>query len=366
MGSSLDQVPAQPGPVQQDLTQPNQPKTLLWVLLAVTLTAIIVGGAVYVWQQKKQKQSNLSQQEFSGQADALPTASDATLSTNPTTMPVGISVPTLSPEAPPVPSASIQVERFNSKYFNLSFDVPSGFEVFDSQNLISISKGKNDDFKDSTFLSIDRFDKQFTKEQSIAETFRLFKNRKESKVSIDGGQFLQVEGNIDGNKIIRVFFEKSLLQVEMPVRGGQDFDVFLVADRIISSMTFFSAVKEGYSPYSSSKYGFTVFLPKSWTTKEKVDNFNGLLFEGPIDVPNAVEGARPVVTFSIEEIKDFSCPATQVTISGMTWNRVEECFPESIYYYVDYSVERNGKRYVFDTTRAETELRKMLSGFRWL
>lgn len=184
--------------------------------------------------------------------------------------------PTSSPVVSPSLSPSISQSpvsdwtTFNSKYFTLSFQVPAGFDVYDSQNYIAIAKGKYETYEigsNNAFLTIQRFDQNFTKEKAIADARRLLKNVKESKITIDGSEFLKIEGDDYGRyegtsagKIIEIFFEKSILHVESGRSNpAPTFDVLATANKIISTIKFSSTAN--WKTYTNTQYGFEVKSP---------------------------------------------------------------------------------------------------------
>lgn len=162
---------------------------------------------------------------------------------------------------------------FNSKYFNLSFEIPSRFDVYDSKNYIAVAEKKyevSDIGSNNAFFSIRRFDRNFTKEKAIADARRLLKNIKESQITIDGAEFLKIEADdygryegVSAGKIVEVFFEKSLLHVES---GRSDavptFDVLTVAEKIISTVRFSSATK--WKTYANAQYGISFMYPSDY------------------------------------------------------------------------------------------------------
>ncbi|MCK9186224.1 hypothetical protein M0P48_02170 [Candidatus Gracilibacteria bacterium] len=175
---------------------------------------------------------------------------DTTLTTNPekTTAVTPTTVPRVSQ------TSVNDFTTFNSKYFNLSFQIPADFEVNDGQNYIAVSKGKyerSDIGSDNAFFSLQRFDQYLTRNDSISYARKLLKNKVESTVTIDGSKFLQIEGDDYGRyegdsagKILQIFFDKSVLLVqERPGNDTQNFDVLAVAKQIISTIKFSSTAK---------------------------------------------------------------------------------------------------------------------------
>jgi hypothetical protein len=142
----------------------------------------------------------------------------------------------------------------NSKYFTLSFSVPPDADVNDSQNYIGVSRGafyENEIGSNNAFFSIARFDQYHTRDDAIAYARKLLKNQKESMITVDGSQFLKIEGDDYGRyegesagKIVQIFFTQSVLLVqERPGNKTQNFDVLTTANRIISTMKFSSTAK---------------------------------------------------------------------------------------------------------------------------
>ena len=159
-------------PYQSPVTPPPsmpQPMNKAWIIPAVVV-AVLLGG--YFTFAKYQ-----SMWPFSSQVAME----------SPTPTPFSTRSPSLSPSVSQSPVN--EWTAFNSKYFTLSFPVPVGFDVNDSQNYIAVAKGKYETYEigsNNAFLTIQRFDQNFTKEKAIADARGLLKIVKESKITIDG------------------------------------------------------------------------------------------------------------------------------------------------------------------------------------
>ena len=189
---------------------------------------------------------------------------------------VAVESPTPTISLSPLPSVSQSTindwTTFNSKYFNLSFKIPVGFEVSDSQNYIAVSKGKlqtSDIGSNNAFLSIERFNQNNTRDKAIAYARQLLKNKVESTITIDGAQFLKIEGDDYGRyegdsagKIIQIFFEQSVLLVqERPGNQTQNFDVLAIANQIIPTIKFFSTAN--WKTYTNTSVGYSMRYPSN-------------------------------------------------------------------------------------------------------
>lgn len=139
--------------------------------------------------------------------------------------------------------------QFTSAYFTLSFKFPSGFEVRETKNQILIAKSPyytRDIGDDNSFLYLNRYDENNTREGMIALYKKTLKNWKESQVIIDGSSFLVIRGNDIGrfegdsaSQVVVVFFDASWLQImERPVNKDQDFDPIAIGNEILSTFKF--------------------------------------------------------------------------------------------------------------------------------
>jgi hypothetical protein len=138
---------------------------------------------------------------------------------------------------------------FKSSYFTLSFKVPSGFEVKETQNHILVAKSPyytREIGDDNSFLFLNRYDELNTRESMITSYKKSLKNWKESQVIIDGSSFLTIKGTDIGSfegdsagQIIAVFFNASWLQItERPANKDQDFDPIAIGNDILSTLKF--------------------------------------------------------------------------------------------------------------------------------
>jgi hypothetical protein len=143
--------------------------------------------------------------------------------------------------------------RFNSKYFTLSFDVPEGFSVEDGPNHIGIAAPQSPGPYETIFYFMElwRYTGTETQAGEIEDMRDELKNIVQDTVSIDGTSFVRLTGNtfstingkieIHPGKISYIFFEKS----KMTIFGGHPeltggYDPFTLADQILSTMTFSS------------------------------------------------------------------------------------------------------------------------------
>lgn len=148
-----------------------------------------------------------------------------------------------------LPTAQENSNRFSSKFFTLSFDLPQGFEVKDGENMIRIAKApfySREIGDDNSFFRLRRFN-EYDSRQDVESLYReLLQNQKETTVTIDGSKFLSLEGTDWGRfegdsagKVRLIFFEASWLEIiERPANATQDFAPHEVANEILASFSF--------------------------------------------------------------------------------------------------------------------------------
>lgn len=138
---------------------------------------------------------------------------------------------------------------FKAKYFTLSFDLPTGFEVKEDKNYISVYKAPyatREIGDDNTFFTLTRYDKTNTKALKMAYYNELLSNQKKSKIVINGSTFTMLEGNgsnsfegYNPDRVMVVFFDASWLEViERPMNEKQTFDPIIIGKKILSSFKF--------------------------------------------------------------------------------------------------------------------------------
>ncbi|MCC6934555.1 MAG: hypothetical protein IT406_02630 [Candidatus Yanofskybacteria bacterium] len=196
-----------------------------------------------------------------------------------------VPVETETPTPTPVVSASQIIPsgwtRFNSRYFSLSFDVPPGYEVYDSQNVIAVSKGPYeipDIGGTNAFFQIDRFTATYSKERAIANwNLDPVKNASVTKGSIvvDGSTFTVFEGapsptayTYDAGREFFVVFDASLLRiVEHPQWGAKDYDGYTIGKQILTTLRFSSSA--GWETYTNTTGLFSVKVPAGFRSDER-------------------------------------------------------------------------------------------------
>lgn len=176
--------------------------------------------------------SSASSEEFSSSQDSPSSSSEASSSQSSSAVP------------PPLEGTD-----FHSAYFDLSFTLPTGFEVRDSLNSIAISqspyvsRGSGDN---NIFMRLARNGPQRSREIEIDRYKKLLNVTEESTVTIDGSRFPVLRGNdwgrFDGDsagRVTVVFFDVSLLEIiERPMNADQDFDPIETGERILSTFRF--------------------------------------------------------------------------------------------------------------------------------
>lgn len=161
--------------------------------------------------------------------------------------------PSLSPNVSQIPISDLQT--FNSKYFNVSFKYPQGYEVYDSQNYIAVAKGKYQTYQneiadgDNAFFQIKRFNQSYTKEQVLRKNAWI-ENPKLSRISIDGSEFTKIEGRKMGGdvyqfgKTIVIVLDAYSLTISQITSGCTDnVDCFAVGNQILSTLKLSSVTK---------------------------------------------------------------------------------------------------------------------------
>lgn len=140
--------------------------------------------------------------------------------------------------------------EFHSSYFTLSFELPEGFEVRESQNSIAIYKPpyKSREIGDSNaFLMLKRY-VQNTKAAQSGLYRKLLKEPSETTVTVDGLPFPMIRGGDFGRfgggsdnagRVTAVFFDGSWLEIiERPMNETQDFDPIATGEQILSTFRF--------------------------------------------------------------------------------------------------------------------------------
>lgn len=138
---------------------------------------------------------------------------------------------------------------FSSAFFTLSFVLPTGFEVQDTQNSIRIAKAPFIDRAigdDSAFFGLMRYSQYSTQESETARYRKLLRNHKESTIVIDGSTFPMMTGEdwgrFEGDSagtVLVVFFPKSWLEIiERPINQDPDFNPIAIGKQILLTMKF--------------------------------------------------------------------------------------------------------------------------------
>jgi len=146
-------------------------------------------------------------------------------------------------------------QNFSSKYFTLSFKIPSDFEVKESNNYIKIAKKpfiKSDLGTDNAFLNVIRYDANITKANQIEQYRKQLKDVQETNILVDGFRLLTITGTdtdspIGGNagKVTAIFFDKSLVRIiDRPDNKDTDNTFYssdspnTLGNKIVSTMKF--------------------------------------------------------------------------------------------------------------------------------
>jgi len=114
---------------------------------------------------------------------------------------------------------------FSSSYFNLSFEIPRGFEVVENQNSIRIAKSPYTTYEigsDNAFFSLRRYGEGWDRNSAQSYYRESLDNLKESTIIIDGTSFsvFRGEGTVLfdadwflGGKNTVVFFDASYVHI---------------------------------------------------------------------------------------------------------------------------------------------------------
>lgn len=135
---------------------------------------------------------------------------------------------------------------FKSSYFALSFDLPTGFEVKEDKDHISVYKvpyATREIRGDNTFFNLTRYDRTNTQATKMVYYDELLSDQKKSKIVIDGSTFTVLEGNgsssfegYNPGRVMAVFFDASWLEIiERPMDEKQAFDPMIIGEQILSS-----------------------------------------------------------------------------------------------------------------------------------
>ncbi len=134
--------------------------------------------------------------------------------------------------------------NFSSKYFTLSFKVPSGVEISEEQNSISLAYGMPTSGMgySNIFMTLIRYTGSITRENTIASFKATHADAVISTVKVDGLPFTRLEGTDRGNgtRMFAVFFEKSSAQAYIPsdeLRYPMK-DYISIGDQILSTFKF--------------------------------------------------------------------------------------------------------------------------------
>jgi len=130
-------------------------------------------------------------------------------------------------------------KTFSSKYFTLSFKIPSGFAIRDEQNIVSIALNEVESGEgfEGIFLQIVRYT-DLDKAQTIAVYRSNHRDIKESSIMIDGQLYTRMDGiNIgDGLLESEIFFDKSSVYIRQLF--DKTFDYFVLGNQILSTFKF--------------------------------------------------------------------------------------------------------------------------------
>lgn len=189
--------------------------------------------------------------------------------------------PTPSLAASTTPIVQDGWTRFNSRYFALSFDVPPGYEVYDSQNTIAISKGPYetpDIGGTNAFFQIDRFTASYPKERAMTSwNLDPAKNAAitRSSIVVSGSTFTAFEQapsasaySYDAGRGFFVVFDASLLRIiERPMWGVKDYDGYTLGKQILSTVRFSSTA--GWETHTNTTGLFSVKVPAGFRSDER-------------------------------------------------------------------------------------------------
>ena len=178
--------------------------------------------------------------------------------------------PTFTPRA----DETADWKTFNSKYFNISFEYPNGYEVYDSQNYIAVAKDKYQTYQnevangDNAFFQIRRFSQNYTKEQ-ILQNKAWLENPALLKISVDGSEFTKIEGTRLGGevyqygKMIDVVFDASNLVISQFSNScSENNDCFTVGSQILSTFKFTDSVDTStWKTYTNTRVGYQFEYP---------------------------------------------------------------------------------------------------------
>ncbi len=158
---------------------------------------------------------------------------------------------------------------FSSKYFTLSFKVPAGVEVLDTQDAIDIAYGTPDSGMGygNIFMGVYRYIGGVTKESAIASFKSTYANIAMSTVVMDGSSFIRLDGTDRGSgiKVFTVFLDKSSVRVSAPfdeIRNPKR-DYVSIGTEILSTFKFVSTAN--WKTYTNAQYGFEFKYPSNWT-----------------------------------------------------------------------------------------------------
>ncbi len=136
-------------------------------------------------------------------------------------------------------------KTFSSKYFTLSFKVPLGFEVSESENTILIAKGQviQGLAQDNVFFSVTRYIGTTTQASSMENFRKNHSNIKTSVIVVDGTSFTRLDGTYLGDDVTiesAIFLEKSGVNITPLYMGvpKPDFDRMAIGNQILSTFKF--------------------------------------------------------------------------------------------------------------------------------
>lgn len=213
----------------------------IFIIILMLVALLAVGYLVFFPKSKKTIQQPASSPALNQTQDTTkrPVASSAVSSkTQETNQPAEI-----------VKSEMDNWLSFSSSYFTLSFKVPTGFEVKDSQNRILVAKSPyytREIGDDNAFFSLIRYNKYDTRTSKLASYRKLLKNLQESTVVVDGSSFLLLKGDDWGRfagdsagEVEVIFFDASWLEIiERPANSNQKFNPIEISNQILSTFKF--------------------------------------------------------------------------------------------------------------------------------
>ncbi len=140
-------------------------------------------------------------------------------------------------------------QEFKSAYSTLTFVLPTGFDVIDTDGSLVIAKApytQNDSGSSNAFFVLNKYTDKETKDVREATYRRLIRNLAESTVKVDGKDYKMFRGfdwgRFEGDSAGRInviFFDNSYLEIiERPANTDEKFDTIGTGLDILSTFKF--------------------------------------------------------------------------------------------------------------------------------